>query len=259
MHNAAVDWILSQLGKALTDPLLFFLMVIVIFLGVVYRRSRDDRSLRRFVFLMLLLTLAFGFLSTGFGAMIMRDFLLIEASPAMRPDVIVVASGGHLPGDSRVEDVLTHSSHIRIVKGATWWLQNRHAQLVITGRDTYRRNPSRSIDLMREEAIEQGVPADRIILEPQSRNTREHPRNVLRLPGIKRQTRIGLVTSDWHMRRTKREFERHFTVVIPFPSIDGDDDPSYSLSNFLPNSYALQISKIMLQEWIGLAWYALTE
>ena len=129
--------------------------------------------------------------------------------------------------------------------------------MIMCGADTVPGGTStRSIEIMRTRAITLGIPASIIALETRSTNTREHPIGVRELPGITRATRIGLVTSSWHMRRTRREFEKHFDRVIP----RADDPPAILpllVNDFIPSTTALRDSTRMLHEWIGLAWYAL--
>jgi uncharacterized SAM-binding protein YcdF (DUF218 family) len=108
---------------------------------------------------------------------------------------------------------------------------------------------------MRETALQHGVPATAITIEAQSFNTREHAQRIAALPGITRTTRIGLVTSAWHMRRAQGAFARHFTTVIPF--LPPRRPRTLVINDFLPSSAALRATTTMLHEWVGIAWYAL--
>jgi len=158
------------------------------------------------------------------------------------PEVIAVVSGGVAP------------SVDRILTAAQWWRMHRKARLIIGGADTLSggRVSTRSLELMRELAIVHGVDPSAITLETHSRNTREHPIALLQLPGITPRTRVGLVTSAWHMRRAAASFRRRFATVIEHPA-----PPAETTWSLLPSSDALAYSTAMLREWVGIVWYAI--
>ena len=157
------------------------------------------------------------------------------------PEVIAVVSGGVAPS---VDRVLT---------AAQWWRAHPGARLIIGGADTLAggRLSTKNVELMRELAIVHGVDPAAIVLETRSRNTREHPIALLQIPGITPRTRVGLVTSAWHMRRAAASFRRRFAVVIEHAA-----PPSETTLSPLPSSDALAYSTTMLREWIGIIWYA---
>lgn len=95
-------------------------------------------------------------------------------------------------------------------------------------------------------------------LEPASRNTAQNARlsaAMLRQAGI---GHIILVTDAVHMRRARLAFERQGIAVTPGPTFylePGDFDPL----RLLPAMENLRRSHAALYEWLGLAWYALTD
>ena len=63
--------------------------------------------------------------------------------------------------------------------------------------------------------------------------------------------RILLVTHDWHMQRSMRNFEQAGFEVIPAPM--GYLQPPASLSvDYLPTANGLRHSFWVLREWLGL-------
>ncbi|HWW61734.1 MAG TPA: YdcF family protein [Thermoanaerobaculia bacterium] len=240
-------------GKALTDPLLIALVILIICIILALRRTRGDRLLRRMLRTMLVVTIALWLLSLHVVTFGLVQSLTSGTVADGDVDVIVVPSSGSI----REVDLLTATSSNRLSAAVEWWRRHPNARIILCGADTIPGGTStRTIDLMRTRAIDLGVPATRVALETRSTNTREHPMRVRELPGITRATRIGLVTSSWHMRRTRREFEKHFDRVIP----RADDPPRLLpllVNDFIPSSVALRDSTRMLHEWIGLAWYAL--
>ncbi|HEX7152807.1 MAG TPA: YdcF family protein [Thermoanaerobaculia bacterium] len=233
-------------GKALTDPLLVALAIAILCIAVALRRSRERRLLG--IALLALATL-FVF-STPMVAMWLERSLLVEP-PDGAPEVIVIAGGG------MAGTWLSDSSTSRVMTGAAWWKEHPRARLVIAGVDMRPTGPSpRTALLMRELAMQRGVPAERLELELQSANTREHASRLAALPGITPQTRVGIVTSGWHMRRALLAFRRHYPNVVGRAAELPEHEPLV-INDWLPSSHALRVSTRMLHEWIGLAWYAL--
>src|SRR5690606_41206630 len=83
-----------------------------------------------------------------------------------------------------------------------------------------RDDPARLALAMKQLAVELGVPEDRIVVEPNARNTREHPIELLRLRVVEPDDTIGVVTSSWHLPRAMREFEKVFPDVVAVPAFD---------------------------------------
>lgn len=244
MQNARV----LSAGKALTDPL-FVLLVVAIVSLLFTLRHRAARRPAAFALLALMFLAA---LSTAVVANALMHSLEVDAPAGQAaPEVIFIAAGGSS------SEALSISSESRVREGLAWWREHPGARLVMAGADLVPGGTTqRTVLLMREAAIRAGVPPSKIELEVRSTNTREHPIGLLKLPGITRNTRVGVVTSSWHMRRTLREFRRHFANPISHPTRRVAPDP-FVINDVLPSSRELWVSTVMIHEWIGLAWYAL--
>ena len=174
------------------------------------------------------------------------------------PAFIFVLSGGYNPGVFPDQDVLVTDSIKRVLHSASVWRRYLDALLVFTGGEyAYQdiRGVDRSVQLMSETARSRGVAASAVLVEPRSHNTREHPVEALTLPGVASSMPIGIVTSSWHVRRAQREFCRYFTQVkiYPVPS----EDYSVVWQDFIPDASHLVANTTLLQEWVGLFWYAI--
>jgi uncharacterized SAM-binding protein YcdF (DUF218 family) len=235
-------------GKAFTEPLFVLLTIALFSLALGLRRARPRRPVAMAMIAMALLWI----LSTPVASnAIARSLIVNEPRTTAVPEVIVIAAGGASFG------ALNMTSENRVIAGVAWWHRNPRALLVIAGVDTVLsgRSPTTAI-LMRAEAIRFGVPAGSIALDLRSNDTREHAIELAKRPGITPLTRVGVVTSDWHMRRALGAFRRHFRTVIPYPAENDYSEPII-LGSFLPSSSGLWETTIMLHEWIGIAWYAL--
>ena len=84
-----------------------------------------------------------------------------------------------------------------------------HIRIIVSGRGDG--------EINRQLLIEDGVPADVIELETQSRTTRENAELTVKLLRKAKATRVILVTSWYHSRRALESF-RHYAPEIKFYS-----------------------------------------
>lgn len=237
-------WLLHP-GKTFTAP---FLWLLVLILGCFLAARRGSR---RAVRLGLAALIVLWVLSMEVTGSLLLHSLEIPAESG-DPEVIAILSGG----SNRQLDILNTMTTSRVVAGVAWWREHPRARLVMSGADVTTTGTSvRTLELMRDLAVYRGVPPHRIELETWSTRTREHPQGLLRLPGITRATRVGVVTSDWHMRRARYAFRRWFADVTAHPA--GASPTPTLLNDFLPSADGLSDTTYALQEWIGIAWYAL--
>jgi uncharacterized SAM-binding protein YcdF (DUF218 family) len=121
-------------------------------------------------------------------------------------EVVIVLGGGAL--DSQTLDP---PSYWRAFYARLAWERGGFHQVVVSGRT--------AAPLMRDFLIGHGVPAGAIRVESQSRSTRENALFVKRmLAGVA--GRKVLVTSDYHMFRARRAFEKAGLEVAPDPLPD---------------------------------------
>ena len=105
---------------------------------------------------------------------------------------------------------------------------------------------------------EMGVPENKIMVEDQSRDTKDSARkiaNICKKNGFKRPL---LVSSAYHLKRSVYCFSRAGVDVIPFPArFDAWKGKKYTLLSYLPGSY--NRFSAALKEIIGLKVYQLTD
>lgn len=144
----------------------------------------------------LLLAIAAGIIFSINGYLSPDDLANCQQSPsqeeACQPaDAVVVISGG--------DTVARTKEAIRLFN------QGWAPQLIVSGAAIDPDSPSNAV-LMRQQAIEAGIPTDKITLEESSQNTRQNAQQVAKLA---RQDwrRVIVVTSSYHERRAEIEFE----------------------------------------------------
>jgi uncharacterized SAM-binding protein YcdF (DUF218 family) len=176
-----------------------------------------------------------------------KDGVLVVPTP---PEFVVVLAGGHLsvPGKPTLSR-LSRYGFARVVGGVDLWKHFPGARFVVTG------HPGET-EAMRAVAEELGVPADQIIEETESRDTKDHPRYLKPILGEKP---FLLVTSAVHMPRSVGLFRNQGfePIVAPvdfliWPS-PGEYDP-YRPGLLLPRVFNLQLTSQALHEIGGMAW-----
>jgi uncharacterized SAM-binding protein YcdF (DUF218 family) len=247
--------------KLLVSPLVWYLLAVLI--GVLLLRGSADGNHRRIANGLIFVTLLVAFSSTPLVGILLERSLRVDRVhvSGSTPEIIIVLGGGDTPSTSPEEDVLSIASTQRIRHAVAEWQLNTNARLVLSGATSLGGGrPGRPphpafVELMAQVAVSYGVHDSVLVLEPHSTNTREHPIEVLRLPGVTPTTHVAVVTSGWHMRRARAEFCRHFERVdlLPVPPIEHSGAPR----SLLPQARTLSRNTTLLREWFGIIWYAI--
>jgi uncharacterized SAM-binding protein YcdF (DUF218 family) len=239
--------------KIIVSPFLwfFFLQVAGMLLLLRWDPIKRCRSLIR---LLLVLTFLLTIISTPLTGNWLKNTLAIHPTEnsTTPPVAIFVLAGGYLPGATSVEDVLGAESQRRVLHAVGIWRRYPNAILVFSGAQGML-GPERLTQLMADVAMCQGAPISSILLEPRSTNTREHPIEALKLPGMTSTTSIGIVTSDWHIRRAEQEFRRYFRQVYTYPL--SPLRVTQGLQSLMPSADSLDDNTTLLREWVGILWY----
>lgn len=107
-------------------------------------------------------------------------------------------------------------------------------------------------DLVRELLMQSGVPAERIHVDAQSRNTYENAQNSRTIIENLGCEKALLITSAAHMRRAISSFKVAGMKTQAFP-VDFRTEPvaRTGILDFIPNAGALQQTSDALREWMG--------
>lgn len=167
-------------------------------------------------------------------------------------DAIIALGGGISPPTSRNPDPDLGSAADRYWHAARLWRAGKAPEIVVSGgalpwRDATGTEAEAAVRFLRDL----GVPADRILLEPVSQDTRENAQMtevVLRTRGARR---VLLVTSAMHMRRAVARFEFPGIEVIPVATDHEIGRHPATLIRWLPDTDALDGSRRALKEYLG--------
>lgn len=153
-------------------------------------------------------------------------------------DTAVVLSGG------KKSDIIRSSEVLRIFN-----TYEGNLDLIITG--TVELDPANKISKVESYFISRGIPAESIIVEDNSQNTRENSREVIK---VIKEKPFFLVTSGYHMKRALFAFKKAGGNPIPAP-IDFRLKESYKLRDFIPNSDNLKKADLAVYEYLGIVYY----
>ena len=174
-------------------------------------------------------------------------------------DAVVVLGGifgppvatGMLPNLSESVERL-EAGIVLVQAGKAPWLVFTGGRIPWEGRDKVEGDDSRA------QAIQRGVPAEKILITREVGNTADEAHAVAALMKEHGWRRIILVTTGWHMPRSARLFQRAGVDCIIFPvDFRRDRRRLLTLLDFLPNAGALANTEITLREIYGNLFYRL--
>ena len=134
--------------------------------------------------------------------------------------------------------------------------QNKANKLIYTaGKVPWIENRKPEGYILKNKAISLGVPQDKILVTENVINTYEESIAVTKL--IPKNSSIILVTSAFHMDRSKYLFEKKGFVVTPFPVDFKSSATDISVFSFLPSLGAMKKVSTFIKEKIGRIYYKL--
>ena len=145
-----------------------------------------------------------------------------------------------LPAGVRIND----SSASRAIVTLQLWRLHPLASVIVSGDERNARD-------LGEVLLSLGLPADRLVLEMQSRNTADSATRVAPLLAGKP---FALVTSAAHLPRSMATFAKAGLRPVPIPA-DYRLPGRMSIASFLPGPRALHASDLAVHEYLGLVWY----
>jgi uncharacterized SAM-binding protein YcdF (DUF218 family) len=189
---------------------------------------------------------------------LLRGFHQFQRADACgRTAAIVVLGAGSFTVHGRHQriGVLDEDSAARVLEAAYLFRLFDAAWIISSG------GPAAGFDLepgavtMRDALVKLGMPADRILLESTSRNTRDEAVLIAPMIDRLRPDCVVLVTTDIHMRRAQASFRAVGIDTVPAISQDPLNSQS-RLRSFVPTIDGLRFTRDVAHEYIGLMAYA---
>jgi len=164
---------------------------------------------------------------------------------------IVVLAGG-LVGDSTlpIQLQISHYSRVRLMESIRLHRLLPGSKIILTGGIGFE-GPAEATTLSRV-AQELGVAKFDMVLEVESRDTKDHP---LYVRDLVKQDPFILVTSAFHMPRAMKLFAKQGLTPIPAPA--GPWKPAeefWSPANLFPSASGIRLAELAYHEYLGLTW-----
>jgi uncharacterized SAM-binding protein YcdF (DUF218 family) len=172
-------------------------------------------------------------------------------------DAIVVLGGGSLDNapDIDGQGMLSSDSLARVV--TAYRLHMRLGKPIIaSGGASPGRKPESEI--ARDVLQKLGMKQELILTETESKDTAENALFVSSICRSKGWSRILLVTSAYHMRRSLMLFGKHFSDIVPCPTDYKTSRARYDYLSFLPDASKMADIVLAMREYLGLTYYKIT-
>ena len=228
------------------------LVWLVLALACLLMRSKRERYIVGTIFIAFTLM---GNSWIGFWAIrsLERPFVGIDPLAAREPyDAVLVLSGGSSLNPGGSAQLGPAGDRIRV--GVAVHRAGLAGVLVASGSGIEGFTPARELDAETAALWQQlGVPAEAILQLPGPRNTKEEVlahRDLIRERGW---SRVGLVTSAWHLRRALALCERSGVAVEPLPADVAGEPATARFLWLVPTVEGLYATQRAMWEYLGAA------
>lgn len=174
---------------------------------------------------------------------------LLKASGGTTPRVLVLSAGWIRQTPDGPRAMLGSAAWERTRAGVEAW-QQLDGMLIISGGPTPDGSDSVAAQMGRV-ALAMGVPAERVLVEPASRNTRENLAFSARMLALRSGEQVVLVTSALHMARSVELARAQGIVALPYPC-DWRGETNSTWRDWLPSNSAPAAWQEVLHEWLGI-------
>jgi uncharacterized SAM-binding protein YcdF (DUF218 family) len=248
-------FVISKILAHLVYPLAQILLLSILALCF-YRKPRIAKTCIALAVLLILI------LGTYPVPQMMMRFLETRyktVSPPPHVDAVVVLAGMVILPLSNSDNIEFNDSAERIHAGIRLMKRGYAEKLIISGGsgDLFDQEKSEA-RLLKQFAIDFGIPEENILIEPNSRNTYENAFNTRALLEKHGISRIILVTTASHLPRAVRCFKKLGMQPIPY-GVDYHSraNPSYDMFTIIPKVGALEYASAAIHEYVGLLIYTL--
>ena len=180
----------------------------------------------------------------------------ISISNIKEADAIVVLSGGINKVGDKNYFIYEFNDPDRFFGGLHLIKENKSDKIIFTaGQMPWKKNWKPEGFVLRDKAISLGISQAKILVTENVKNTYEESIAVTKL--IPNNSSVILVTSAFHMHRSKYLFENQGFKVIPFPVDFKTSNTKLSILSFLPNIGSIGGTSLYIRENIGRLYYKL--
>ncbi len=224
----------------------FIFIFLIVGLILIFRKKRKLKKIGK-IFLAVGVALFYFFSITPVTDLILSPlenrYQPIEIEDLDKANTVVLLLGG------KESDVLRASEIFRIYN-LQEMIYNLQPTVIISGDDPLGTQEEEANNL-KMYLIERGISSENIILEDQSRNTKESAENIKKMIG---KEPFFLVTSAYHMPRSMEVFERIDAKPIAAPC-DFKKENVYNVLDFFPDAKNIRNTDLAFHEYFGIIFY----
>jgi uncharacterized SAM-binding protein YcdF (DUF218 family) len=245
------------LFKKIVAPFFFPLSICVeIFLAGLFalwftRRQKTGKILIS-IGVILLATMSYSAVSDSFlGTLEYKYLPITDASNFQDVKWVVVLGGGHVSNPKlSITDQLTDTSLVRLVEGIRIHKKILNSTLVLSGGSVF--SSTSDADTMAKMAMALGIEKKEIVLESESKDTKDQARFIQNIIGT---NRFVLVTSASHMARSVALFKAKGMKPIPAPTgFWVKNTINTNPARFFPSGKGIDKMERVVYEYLGIAW-----
>jgi uncharacterized SAM-binding protein YcdF (DUF218 family) len=210
------------------------------------------------------LVIGYAVMSTQAGAGLLSRTLshgyrpIQSADEARGAQAVVVLGGGsnNMRAYRRQLSTVSMDAGLRVLEAARLFELLKGQALVIASGGVTERDEAAAPEsaALHRALLDVGIPGDRILLESESKNTRDEVLIIKRMLAERGVTSFVLVTSPLHMRRSMLAFGQQGLRPIPSPA-PLVPERSKAGSAFVPNHQWLGIADDAIYEWLARGYY----
>nr|WP_315028446.1 YdcF family protein [uncultured Chryseobacterium sp.] len=241
--------VLFRVLQLFTEP--YFLVFLAVISIALLKRKNKYKKLRIGIFISAIVMIIFignGFLGQLIAGYLQNNYIktsVIKNTSAQNP-VILVLGGGVV--DLNNTEKLHTMSYSRMVTAYQLYYEyrknNQPCKILISGKG---RGHISEAELFSENFKNMGVPDSDIIKEDQSMNTYQNAKYSSQILHKMAPSKVYLVTSGFHMKRSVALFQTFGLQPIP----EASDFINTEITLF-PNSYNAAFTFVMLKEVVGI-------
>jgi uncharacterized SAM-binding protein YcdF (DUF218 family) len=181
-----------------------------------------------------------------------KDYIKKTITADQNTDVIVALGGGAYDISYISKTFPSSTTVVRVAYAADYYRYNPVKYFVCSGKGLGKLPEA---EMMAKLAVSLGVPKEKIKIDSRSVNTWQSAVEINKMFD-KKDIRVGLVTSAFHMKRSERELKKYFNNVSPLPAGFLYSSPMGNpLPRYIPQSEALYKTQIAFQEIVARIWY----
>ena len=248
-----LSWIgpFKPLISALLLPPASILLLIVAGVALIGVSKRWGRALCA-LGAVLLWVLSCNATAYGLSQLLLRSYPPLSTQALKQAQAIVVLGGGvNLHAPQYGQPIISAETYQRLVYGR--YLKTVHdLPLVYSGGKGWSAPAAQTVTEAQVAAyvLQRDFGLSFFLADDESRDTRENALRSYAVMSAKGIKRIALVTHDWHMQRSVMQFEAAGFEVLTAP-MGYIQPPMRWDTDYLPSAGGLQLSNLVLHEWLG--------